>query len=116
MSYNLFNIKINEKKKIFSSLKLIFGINYSKIKQLSKLLGINNNKFLTLNNLSLNQQTYLKSYLPDLTLLDSELKRFIINEREKYFELKCYKRNRYLLRLPVNGQRTRSNAKTVKRI
>ncbi len=37
-------------------------------------------------------------------------------EKEKYLELKCYKRNRFLLNLPIHGQRNRSNAKTRRKL
>lgn len=107
---------INETKTLFSVLKLRFGINYGKLNQILKVLGINKKIILKFNKLSVDQHQHLKFYFPDITLLDSELKRELIAQKEKYFELKCYKRTRYLLKLPVNGQRTRSNAKTVKKL
>ena len=35
-------------------------------------------------------------------------------ELDKFFALKCYRRNRLLLGLPAHGQRTHSNARTAK--
>lgn len=114
MSSIIDNKNFNET--LFSVLKLRFGIGYGKLNQLLKVLGINKRIILKFNKLSVNQHQYLKFFFPDITLLDSDLKHFLITEKEKYFELKCYKRNRYLLKLPVNGQRTRSNAKTVRKL
>lgn len=115
MAYEFFNIKINEKKEFKLAIKQIFGIGLYKTTQLNKLLGTNLRKTWNLENLSIHQINLIKMYLPDITIFDSDLKRSLLNEREKFFELKCYKRNRFLLNLPVRGQRTRSNAKTTRR-
>lgn len=116
MAFDFFNIKLNENKSLFFSFRIIFGLNYPKMFSLYKLLGLNLKKQWTLENLNVNQIYLLKIYLPDLFVFDSELKRRIALEKEKFLELKCYKRNRYLLNLPVNGQRTRSNARTKRRL
>lgn len=116
MAYEFFNIKLNEKKEFKISIQKIFGIGLNTSYKLNKILGINNRKLLSLENLSIFQINIIKIYLPDITIFDSDLKRLILNEREKFFELKCYKRNRFLLNLPTRGQRTRTNAKTVRKI
>jgi len=116
MVFDFFNIKINEHKELSSALKTIFGINYSKAFQLYKLLGLNLRCKWNLNQLDVSQTYKIKLYFPDLTLFDSELKRLISVEKEKFLELKCYKRNRFLLNLPSHGQRTRSNAKTRRKL
>jgi small subunit ribosomal protein S13 len=116
MTFDFFNIKLIEHKELISSFKPIFGLNYGKINQLYKLLGLNKRCQWKLKNLEILQTYKIKLYLPDITFFDSELKRLISIEKEKFLELKCYKRNRFLLNLPTNGQRTRSNAKTKRRL
>lgn len=116
MSFDFFNIKLNEKKFLSASFKDVYGINYSTSYQIYKLLGLNIRKKWKLINLNINQIYKIKLYLPDLILFDSDLKRLISIEKEKFFELKCYKRNRFLLNLPVNGQRTKSNAQTRRKL
>lgn len=116
MSFDFFNIKLNENKQLIASFKYIYGINSSSAFQIYKLLGLNLKKKWQLNKLSVKQIHNLKLYLPDIKLFDSDLKRAISIEKEKFLELKCYKRNRFLLNLPVNGQRTRSNAKTRRKL
>lgn len=100
MSFDFFNIKLNETKQLNSSFKKVFGINFTLSSQLYKLLGLNKKKKWQLNNLNLNQIKQLKAYFPDLTEFDSDLKRNIAIEKEKFLELKCYKKNRFLLNLP----------------
>lgn len=58
----------------------------------------------------------MKLYLPDISIFDADLKKLISIEYDKFFELKNYKRSRFVLKLPVRGQRTRSNAKTAKKL
>ena len=116
MSFDFFNIKINEQKEFKIALQNIFGISLTKTNQLYKLLGLNLRRKWNLKNIEVKQIYQIKLYLPDIALFDSDLKRLISSEKEKFFELKCFKRNRFLLNLPVNGQRTRSNAKTRRKL
>lgn len=88
----------------------------SKLKHLYKILGLNQQKFWNIKMLEINQINKIKQYLPELGVFDSDLKKALSVEQDKFFELKCYKRNRFLLKLPVRGQRTKSNARTVRRL
>ena len=116
MSFDFFNIKINEQKEFKTALHDIFGIGLTKTYQLNKLLGLNLRRKWNLKHFGVKQIYQVKLYLPDIALFDSDLKRVISNEKEKFLELKCFKKNRFLLNLPVNGQRTRSNARTRKKL
>lgn len=76
---------------------------------------MNYRKLWTLKHLNVKQIAQIKLYLPDLNLFDADLKKQISTEYDKFFELRNYKRFRFVLKLPVRGQRTRSNAKTSKK-
>lgn len=115
MQLDFFNIKINDSKEIKVALSTIYGFNSSKLKNLEKIIGTNRFKTKSLKNLDVLKVSLLKQYLPELGVFDNELKKKKTLECDKFFEIKCYKRNRFLLKLPSNGQRTKSNAKTVKR-
>lgn len=116
MNYEFFNIKLNNLKELKIAFSLIFGLNVFKLKHLYKILGFNKYTFYTIQSLTSNQINEIKSFLPKFAQFDSVLKKTLSIEYDKFFELKCYKRNRFLLKLPVNGQRTKSNAKTVRRL
>jgi len=77
---------------------------------------LNKNKFWNLKNLHISKINLIKQYLPDQSLFDNELKKKNSIDIDKFLELKCYKRNRIILKLPRNGQRTKTNSKTVKRL
>ncbi len=98
------------------ALKAIFGFSYTKLRHLNKIFGTNIIYNFGMKELNFNERNYISFYLPDLALFGSDLIKKISAEQEKFFSLKCYKRNRLLLGYPNNGQRTRTNAKTAKRL
>jgi len=116
MTYDFFNIKVDEKKEFKTALAQIYGCNVAKLNQLYKILGINKNKVWKIQNFNNQQLAKIKQYLPELGYFDSDLKKNLSIEYDKFFELKCYKRNRFLLGLPCRGQRTKSNAQTSRKI
>ena len=48
--------------------------------------------------------------------INSDLKRYLLNKKKNLINIKSYKGLRKLQGFPVRGQRTRSNAKTAKKI
>ena len=98
------------------ALKRIFGFSYIKLLHLNKVFGVNTRCIYKIQDLNILERNSISYYLPDLGIFGSDLKKKISLEQDKFFSLKCYKRNRLLLGLPANGQRTHSNAKTAKRL
>jgi ribosomal protein S13 len=84
-----------------------YGINFSKIKKLILIQGAS--KILKTNQINFNEDSDLLYYKT------REQNKILINI-EKYKKLKNYRGMRHTLRLPVRGQRTHTNANTVKRI
>lgn len=107
---------ISLEKEFKIALKSIFGFSYIKLRHLNKIFGTNSRyiyKMKDLNNFELSSISY---YLPDIAIFGSDLKRDLSLEIDKFFALKCYRRNRLILGLPAHGQRTHSNARTAKRL
>jgi len=103
-------------KEFKTALKAIFGFSYIKLRHLNKVFGTNTRSNSKVSELNFHERNAISFYLPDLALFGSDLIKKISLEQEKFFSLKCYKRNRYLLGYPANGQRTHSNGKTAKRL
>src|SRR3990167_7059595 len=55
------------------------------------------------------------SYFNSTTIAGFNLLKLINFEKEKFLETRCFKRNRYLLGLPANGQRTHTNGLTARK-
>jgi len=98
------------------SLKGIFGYSYIKLRHLNKLYGIHKTTIYKLNEIDVSSRDNLYLFLPKLGLYESFLRIKVALEKDKYFATKCRRRNRYVLGYPANGQRTRTNAKTAKRL
>lgn len=107
---------ISLEKEFKIALKSIFGFSYIKLRHLNKVFGINVRSIYKIKDLKVIERNLIAFYLPDIATFGSELKKIISLEQDKFFSLKCYRRNRLLLGLPAHGQRTHSNGKTARRL
>jgi small subunit ribosomal protein S13 len=110
----ILDTNLDENIKITLSLTSVYGLSIKKSKQYSKKLGFSKNILIT--ELSKTQQTSIKTVLNNQkNYLSSLLKKKIVTIRSKKTEIKHLKELRRLKGYPVNGQRTRTNAKTAKK-
>lgn len=109
----LFNKNISEKKAIIYSLKKIYGINIYQSKKLCKIFGINPKT--TINKLNKIQLNKLIKYINDNLKVENDLKKNVYNDIKKLITVKNNRGLRLSMGLPVNGQRTRTNAKNCKK-
>jgi ribosomal protein S13 len=93
----------------------IFGISFIKSEQLKKLFGITTLKRWKLNDFDKKTIFETSGYFNSTTLAGFNLLKLINFEKEKFLETRCFKRNRYLLGLPANGQRTHTNGLTARK-
>jgi ribosomal protein S13 len=93
----------------------IFGVSFIKSEQLKKLFGITTLKKWKLNNFEKKIIFETSNYFNSTTLAGFNLLKLINFEKEKFLETRCFKRNRYLLGLPANGQRTHTNGLTARK-
>jgi ribosomal protein S13 len=93
----------------------IFGVSFLKSEQLKKLFGITTIKKWKLNDFDKKTIFETSSYFNSTTLAGFNLLKLINFEKEKFLETRCFKRNRYLLGLPANGQRTHTNGLTARK-
>lgn len=115
-SFVILDTSISLEKEFKTALRPIFGFSYIKLRHLNKIFGTNTRSIYKMKDLNVFQRNMVSFYLPDLAVFGSDLKKKISLEQDKFFSLKCYKRNRFILGLPANGQRTHSNARTAKRL
>ena len=93
----------------------IFGVSFFKNEQLKKLFGITTIKKWKLNDFDKKTIFETSSYFNSTTFAGFNLLKLINFEKEKFLETRCFKRNRYLLGLPANGQRTHTNGLTARK-
>nr|YP_009485509.1 ribosomal protein S13 [Melosira undulata]AVR57573.1 ribosomal protein S13 [Melosira undulata] len=111
----IFDIFIAENLTIKNGLKNIFGINNYYANFFLKKLGFSSNA--KIKNLNAEQIKSLITIIENSKLLlNNDLKLLLVKNHSKYINLKCYKGLRKVYGYPVRGQRTRSNAKTAKKV
>ena len=110
----LLETELKENKSIYLALKSVYGIGKSKSFLLCKKLGFCAD--LKVNELSDDQITKLLKLVESSNLIiTSDLKKVKQLVTTKLVTIKSYRGLRRINGFPVRGQRTHSNAKTVKR-
>jgi len=105
------NKNVNNKKLIYF-LKDVYGLGYLSAELICKSLCFDLN--IKAKDLKDEDWTRLSNIIKIKYkfLLDNEVKKNIHDDIQKLKNIKCYKGIRHSYGLPVNGQRTRTNAKT----
>jgi small subunit ribosomal protein S13 len=106
------DVKLNMKRELASSLTYIFGIGKTRSVYLRNLLGISNKE--KLKDISEYQYYVIVFLIKNYYMTENDLKQKLIKDFELILDSKCFKFLRYNSCLPLNGQNTRTNAKSSK--
>jgi len=110
----LFGVKLKNNKNLGLGLKDIYGLNDSRIKFISKKLGLSLKK--PLNNLSNKELKRLKRFIEINYLIGKPLEKVLRENLNNLVQIQSYRGFRHKLNLPVRGQRTWSNGKTQRKL
>lgn len=114
MVFRLFGVLINKNRPISLALSNIFGIGFSEAEMICCRLNIS--KFTLLKDLSPVHLSLLYQIIEKYNLILSDRNFYVINNINLLKKNKSYKGVRHLYKLPVNGQRTHSNASTARKL
>ncbi len=104
-------VDIPNEKRIEIALTYIYGIGQSRAREILALAGLDPS--IKAKNLTEDQVVKIREAIEKLGFpLEGELKRIISQNIRRLTDIKCYRGIRHLKRLPVRGQRTRTNART----
>jgi small subunit ribosomal protein S13 len=105
-------VNIPEQKRIEIALTYIYGVGRSLSKKLLREIGIDPSiKAVQLNSAQINQ---LKEAIEKRYKIEGELKRDIMMNVKRLKDLGAWRGIRHLKKLPVRGQRTKTNTRTVR--
>ena len=105
---------ITSHKPLYFSLRKVYGLGKYKTIFLCKILGISTN--LKTEKLSPEKLNKLIKTVDNFNIIiTSELKKELSLNLKNLISIKCYKGLRRFKKLPVRGQRTRTNAKNAKK-
>lgn len=110
----LLNVELPLNKNISIALTNIYGIGISTSLKILNKLNINPN--IKVYNLTENNIFKLNYILEKEYKLENQLKYITSLNIKHLIEINSYKGKRFKLGLPVNGQRTRTNSKTIRKL
>ncbi|EKD43088.1 MAG: hypothetical protein ACD_72C00465G0001 [uncultured bacterium] len=103
---------IPNEKKIEYSLPYIFGIGRTLAKVVLKEAGIDGN--IRTKDLTEAQQDKLRAIIEKVYKTEGDLRREIMSNIKRLKDIKAYRGIRHMKHLPLRGQRTKTNSRTVR--
>ncbi|MCL6466511.1 MAG: 30S ribosomal protein S13 [candidate division WOR-3 bacterium] len=105
-------VDLPDRKKVLYALPAIYGIGLASAQKILAATGIDPNK--KVGDLTDEELATLRKEIESGYKVEGELRAEIAANIKRYIEIGCYRGLRHRARLPVRGQRTRTNARTRK--
>lgn len=107
----ILGITIPNNKHLYIALTSLYGIGQSRAKKVLKEAGID--PYVKADTLTVDEENAIRKIIESMTI-EGALKREIAANVKRLKDIKSYKGVRHMKRLPVNGQRTKTNSRTVR--
>lgn len=104
-------ITIPNEKRLDIGLTSVYGIGLSSARRILKENKVDAN--VKASTLTIDQENAIRKSIEALNV-EGNLKREVSGNIKRLKDIKCYRGNRHMRRLPVNGQRTKTNSRTVR--
>jgi small subunit ribosomal protein S13 len=108
----LFGINIPDEKRLEASLLYIYGVGPTVAKRLLKETGLNAST--RTKDLSTDEINKMRMWIEKNCIIEGELRQAIRKNIQRLKELQTYRGTRHMRHLPVRGQRTKTNSRTVR--
>ncbi len=105
-------VDLPDRKKVLYALPAIFGIGLASARKILAATSIDPNK--RVGDLTDEELAALRKEIESGYKVEGELRAEVAANIKRYIEIGCYRGLRHRARLPVRGQRTRTNARTRK--
>ncbi len=105
-------INIPDQKRIEIALTYIYGIGLSSSRKILTETGINPNKKTS--ELTVEEINKIKEVIEKKHKIEGDLRREIMMNIKRLKDIGCWRGIRHIKRLPVRGQRTKTNSRTVR--
>ena len=107
----ILGITLPDEKRLEIGLTTIFGIGRSRAQKILKEAGIDGGK--KSKDLNADEENVIRKLVEGYKV-EGDLKREIGGNVKRLKDVKCYRGVRHTRKLPVNGQRTKTNSRTVR--
>ncbi|MBI5222259.1 MAG: 30S ribosomal protein S13 [Candidatus Magasanikbacteria bacterium] len=105
-------VNIPREKKVLISLAYIYGIGPSLAKKILSVAKIDGN--IRVKDLTQEQEDKIRAIVEKQYKTEGDLRREVAGNIKRMKDIKCYRGIRHAKHLPVRGQRTRTNSRTVR--
>ena len=103
-------VDLPKDKPIWVALQSIYGIGVSSSQRILAITGVDPG--LRVKELSEEQVGQIRDVIDKQFKVEGDLRREVQSNIKRLIEISCYRGMRHRMRLPVHGQRTRTNART----
>lgn len=108
----LFGINIADEKKVVVALRGVYGIGESRAAKLVNKAGVDPSK--KTKDLTQDEQNKIKQVVDESYKVEGELRQEVRQNINRLKNIKSYRGTRHSKRLPVRGQNTKRNSRTVR--
>ena len=105
-------VTIPNEKRIVIALTYIYGVGMSTSRKVLKEAGVDES--IRAKNLTEDQVNAVRAILEKNFRLEGDLRRLVLSNIKRLKEIACYRGTRHTKHLPVRGQRTKTNSRTVR--
>jgi small subunit ribosomal protein S13 len=105
-------VNIPDQKRIEIALTYIYGIGISSSRQILKATAVDPSK--RAKDLTADEARRIQDHIAKNYKVEGELRQMVKQNIERLKDIKCYRGIRHIKRLPVRGQRTRTNSRTIR--
>ena len=106
------SVTLPNTKRIDAALPYIYGIGWTKGKEILKATGIGAE--VRVKDLTNEQIDTLSNYINQNFKVEGDLRREVLGNIKRLKEIKCFRGTRHAKNLPARGQRTKTNSRTVR--
>lgn len=112
MSIRILGVELPVKKRLVIGLRAVYGIGPTRAAAVCK--GVSISEDVRIKELDPDQVSTIADYIKQNYRVEGDLRREISGHIERLKTIRCYRGIRLRSRLPVRGQRTKSNSRTAK--
>lgn len=108
----LIGVTIPDNKRTETALTYFYGVGPALAQKVLKATGVNGNT--RIKDLTADEVNRIKSWIEKNCMVEGELRQHIRRNIQRLKELQTYRGTRHARRLPVRGQRTKTNSRTIR--
>ncbi|MBU1131144.1 30S ribosomal protein S13 [Patescibacteria group bacterium] len=112
MAVRIAGVTLPNEKRVEAGLQAIYGIGFAKAREILKSTKVNSNT--RIKDLTNDEANRLREFIEKNYKVEGNLKKDVLLNIKRLKEIKAYRGTRHQKNLPVRGQRTKTNSRTVR--